>query len=1528
MKKTILISALALSLAIPAAVGQLTRQAASEHPTSVPPLSPVAYPLPASYRHIKQQPAENTLPLHVLGHIARKPADRAAGNLKSAPLRAASSRGKIEGYLSYVNCYSYPIYTTGWYTDMTSSSQTMLWGHARGKYQAGFMRADGKLQMFSHTTTQYGGVEGASTTIVDPADGSEISSNTYDLFEGLDQVVYTAAYDADNDVAYVVTMGKTTGSADLVRSFDPATGEFTTLGTLRDAEFPLAFGWCGADGLVYSIAEDGHLRSLNADTGRFTDLGSVGITTSGYSGAMTWSPRDNAFFVILDNEDELPAIYLLPVTGANASSLGVRANSETWSVLVCMDENVGADAPMAVTSLSAEFAGASLNGKLTFAMPSETVEGDALTGTVYAAVFVDGVEKQTVSGGASSAVNSVNLTLTEGAHNISVRTYIVVSGKRVDGQTSSLDIYVGNDTPKAPASVTFNKNRVTWSAVTEGEHGGYVDVSGITYDVYVDDVKMNSAPLTGTTCEVTIPNNGLVTHYAAVTATAAGKTSQKALSAGLVLTDALSIPCTIAPEEGERDLSDAVIAMFAAIDANRDDRTWLYDNQQPFTGGFYYLASVDNDADDWLVLPAMNFPTAGFYRFTMEASALDHYFASDETFEVGVGKTRTAAAMNVFTDRVTIAKSPSFTSFDFVFEVTEPGVNYIAVHAVTPANHYRLYVRNFHVESSSAGETTPAVVTGLTAVARDRGELLADVRFTMPTVDIKGNALPASENVDVRVYTAAGQNEVSALPGKAVETTVPLEQGDNIIYVSTLAGGEIGSTANVEVYGGVDIPATVSINRAVSADNRSMTLTWTVPETGVNGGYVNPDACSYVIYRYLSAGGNWVRYATVDEPTYTFSVDSDEAQAIHQFGVLAVSAAGSADVYATASAVLGRPYTLPMVEPFEADGEAVNLKYEPYLIENLGELYPSWTFADPTIASDNAANESGNALCAYYIGSGQLTMPKFSTVGADNAKLAMSLYLGPEGVDHIELFGSTDDAEMIFLDEFFGATADGWVTKLISLPAALQGKQWVAVTIRVTNLDYSHYFLMDRFEVRNFDGREMAITDIQGPTRGNIGEILSLRATVTNLGNVDAPQPGLTAGLYKGGKRVADMIVADVEGDQTMKPEDKAVYLLSMELTDRIALGDYVVRVSLTEADLDPDNNLRTANLRVLNENVPVVSDLKAELGDEGDVQLSWTVPVTVESFESIEPWSFEAALRDFTNLDNDGRPVYGLSGIVYPGKYDPKAFQVIDIKSSPALTSHSGQHIIAALAPSSTGGGSADDYLISPEITAGSDVAFWGRLITTEFGEESVELLASSTVADDPEAFTLVESFSLTETRWERFEAKLPADARYFALRYSGYFEDKFGVLLDDIAYSPVAPRAVVESYSVNRDGNEIAAGVTLTAYKDLKVPVGFHSYTVKAYARLGAKLVAGKESDSYAVTVDGSGAADAADLGGADISATDGRIIFRGFAADTAFAVYMADGRIAAAGTVDAPEAFVAVAPGFYVVTCGNVTAKLLVD
>ena len=90
--------------------------------------------------------------------------------------------------------------------------------------------------------------------------------------------------------------------------------------------------------------------------------------------------------------------------------------------------------------------------------------------------------------------------------------------------------------------------------------------------------------------------------------------------------------------------------------------------------------------------------------------------------------------------------------------------------------------------------------------------------------------------MDLRLYSAAGHHDVCALPGKAVETTVPLEQGDNIIYVSTLVGGAIGSTANVEVYGGVDIPATVNINRIVSADNRSMTLTWTVTETGINGG--------------------------------------------------------------------------------------------------------------------------------------------------------------------------------------------------------------------------------------------------------------------------------------------------------------------------------------------------------------------------------------------------------------------------------------------------------------------------------------------------------------------------------------------------------------------------------------------------------------------------------------------------------------------------------------------------------------------
>lgn len=1528
MKKTILISAVAMLLAFPAASGQLSRQEAALSAPTVPAMGKT-YPVPASYSHIRRVPAEAAGPLQTALTAGRKPAQRDATKHKAPLLRAASVRGNVQGYLTYVQSLTYPVLNTGWYGGITASTQTALWTTPRGIYQAGFMRADGKVQAFSHVSVSSGGdaisVQSASSTVFDPADGTVVGTTDFDLFEGLDKVVYNAAYDSDNDIAYVVTMGATSTSADLIRSYDPATGEFTTLGTLRAAEFPLAMGWCGADGLVYSITEDGHLRSLDADTGKFTDLVAMNVSFAGYSGSMTWSPRDNAFFVILDNENEMPGVYLVTTAG-QVTTLGERSNVETWSMLVCMDENVSAEAPMAVDGLSADFEGASLSGKLHFTMPAETVEGTVLSGTVYAVISVDGVEKTTVSGAKGSEKTS-DITVTEGLHKISVRTYTVAGGKRVDGQTASIDVYVGNDVPKAPATVTFNQTRVNWTAVTEGVHGGYFDASAVTYDVYIDDVKVNSTPLTQTYCDVTIPDNGLVTHYAAVTATAAGKTSERAVSAGLVLDTALPIPCTIAPEEGERDLSAAVVALFRTMNANGDNKTWLYDQQQPFTGGFYYLASSDNDADDWLVLPAMKFPKAGFYRFTMEASALDHYFATNETFEVGIGKELKPEAMRVFTDRITVEKSASFTNFDFVFEVTEPGVQYIAIHCVTPADHYRLYVRNFHVEATSAAGNTPAAVTGLSATARARGELTADVRFTMPTTDISGKELPKNEEVKVRVYTDAGQNEVSALPGAAVETTVPIKQGDNIIYVSTLSGTAVGSTATVEIYGGVDIPDSVDITGRVSADNLSLTLTWTVPETGVNGGYVNPDACTFKIYRYLSAGSNWVEYDSVEEPSYTFTVGADDAQDIYQFGVLPVSAAGSTNVFATASAVLGRPYTLPMDEKFEAEGENVNLKYEPYLIEPLAEYYPSWTFADPSILSDKTANESGNALVGYYIGSGQITLPKFSTVGVDNVKLALSLYLGTEGVDKIEIYGSTDDAEMIFLNEFAGGTADGWVTKLVSLPAALQNKQWVAVTIRITNLSYDHYFLMDRFEVKNFDGREMGLTEVAGPTRGNIGEIISLNATVENLGNVAAPQPELTAGLYKGGKRVADMVVADVEGNQNMAPGDKAVYVLSLELTEEIATGDYVVRVSLPQSDLDPSNNSATATMRVLNENVPVVTDLTAELTD-GDVVLTWSEPVTTERFETPEPWSFDEKLRDFTNIDRDGRQIYGLSGMEYPGKYSPKAFQIVDVTTSAALTSHSGRQVIMALAPSSTGGGSADDWLISPEVKGGSKVSFWARLLGMDFGAEEIELLASSTAADSPEAFTLVEKFSVEKLLWTGFEATLPADARYFALHYNGYYEDKFGVLIDDIAYSPVAPRAEVESYTVSRDGGELSSGVTLTAYRDRQVPVGFHRYTVRTTARVDGKLLTGNESDAYAVTVEGSGAADAAGLSSAAISVRDGKVMFTGFAAGTAFAIYAADGRTAAAGIIEADKAFVAVAPGFYVVACGNATAKVVVD
>ena len=100
--------------------------------------------------------------------------------------------------------------------------------------------------------------------------------------------------------------------------------------------------------------------------------------------------------------------------------------------------------------------------------------------------------------------------------------------------------------------------------------------------------------------------------------------------------------------------------------------------------------------------------------------------------------------------------------------------------------------------------------------------------------------------------------------------------------------------------------------------------------------------------------------------------------------------------------------------------------------------------------------------------------------------------------------------------------------------------------------------------------------------------------------------------------------------------------------------------------------------------------------------------------------------------------------------------------------------------------GGQADDWLVSPEVKGGSEVKFFMTSLATQY-EETLRVMVSTT-DDELDSFKPLETFVTKAAGWNLYEVKLPEDAKHFALHYVS--NDKFGLCIDDIVYSPVSPK------------------------------------------------------------------------------------------------------------------------------------------
>lgn len=1409
----------------------------------------------------------------------------------------------LQGFLKASSVENYP---KGWYDVNVNGKVDFLFTSTELMGSCGFVRNDRICQF---TTIYNYGYYWFYYSEYDLTDGSklyEVELSDSDMRN----YVINCTYDKTEDMVYMQSYSKNYTTM-AWSTFNPETRERTYLNNSLswDDNRVVAIGADPRNHKIYGIKDSGSYVEINKLSGEVSEISQLALSPAEYSQTMEYAPIEKGFVWAAMLSDNTSGFVRVEPTTGETTLLGLMEAQNQFLQLYCPDEDAVDTAPN-IPEVGYQFDGPALTGKITVTLPGKTFGGESISSgkDIEAVVSFDDVESFTLKG-KPGAVLEKEVTLTQGEHKMGVKCHFTNSEEY--SPLRNVEFYTGYDNPTPPTGVSISNNIVKWTAPKTSVHGGYVDYDNLKYKVYLNDIELTPDPITKTHYIFESPTS-LAIYYANVYAIANDMESEPGVSNGVKYGDLLGFPFSISPTSEE-------FSLLTVVDGNNDGYSWrFFDGRNSL---YYNVGGSSEQADEWLIFPKADFSDADhLYRFSFEVMSL--LTSRPEDFEIWL-----LSGYDPTTDQVVkIADYPSYgndswTKESFKFRVPESGVYAIAVHCTTPEG-FQLSMRNFSGEKTADTPKAPAECKGVTIEGAANGQLSAVATFYAPTKAIDGSALDTKTEIRVIARTDAGEGVANVLPGKQGTVEFPCLQGNNkVILVAANDGGE-GMGTQYSVFAGQEKPGKVqNLKKVISDDNLSMTITWDPPTAGESGGYINPDEVGYYIYNVNDDELSFLEDIGTNR-SYTYSVEPG-SQSVEQLAVgpYNVAGAASSDTFRGVSAILGTPLSLPVEETFNW-GIPTHL---PLLISKPNSNYSaSWGLGDPTaIVYDALTSDYG---CMYAQPSvtgeslGRVEIPRISTLGYENACFSYRVYRFPQG-GVVRLLGKANDMDnFVEIGEINTAIGTkGYVDELYKLPESLQNKSWIALAIECyfDCESTTTYVIIDEYSIVDIPDNDIYVAYVGGDTRAKVDEPAHFTATVGNRGK-ETQVSTITWDVISDGVVIysEEGVVSPLDPEET---EDEEFSFTP----DYSLAGKYVeVRATVTaEPDDSQANNSLSASLAVMMVERPVVRDLTVTSGENAAALLSWSRPITQkpvrESFESLEDGSYDEDLNGWLNVDKDGKEVCAISGLDIEDAGVAKAWQVVDSSIDTMMTADDGSKLLIAMTPSDES--AANDWLISPEIKGGSDVVFSAQILSSSYPED-FELWVSSSSRNDSD-FSKLAEFNKAEYGWETYMVTLPADAKYFAIRYCSI--DQFGMMIDNIEYVPAdSEEYEIVRYNVYKDGDKLAA-TDSEGYEDKAVTEGeLYTYHVTPVI-----LVDGAEVESYA-------SSDVLYLANGVGNITTGRyvrankqsILISGFAGKRV-AIYSVDGMRIKSCTLSSDRYSIHVPAGIYMVTIENTTYKLIV-
>ncbi len=522
--------------------------------------------------------------------------------------------------------------------------------------------------------------------------------------------------------------------------------------------------------------------------------------------------------------------------------------------------------------------------------------------------------------------------------------------------------------------------------------------------------------------------------------------------------------------------TEGEFGMLTTLDANGDGMTWHYNSsalQAPWSkrkDGKY------TDCNDWVWLPAINFfnvdkqyqLTFNMWSNMARNSATGSYPHSDLDVWIGTAATPDSMKQKIF-------ETKDFSNYagrngeDTVRQKAtfgvpgKAGTYYIGFHCGTKYDdsQWQYWINHIAVDETTGSVAAPKKVIDAVITPGDSGALKANVKFTMPTVDMANNALPTDKNLTATVKSPVETITLQKKPGEQFDSDIRTLQGNN--HLTIQVDGDIeGDTVGYDVYTGEVRPMRVhNLKGVLTPDNMEYTLTWTAPTEGQDSGYVDFDNLKYDIYKYNSSTYDYDSLTTVGHAfQYTYKTTPADGLKTVRLAVFARSNAGvSQDDFNWADKdriyvmdMVGKPYETPVTETFDnqkAQYGPVQVQYP--TIDYMGH----WQYQDPSLilADDNKSALVGSNNLEADATIGRVAIAKFSTEDKDSMFLNVKV-LSYESQDslmrfYVRKYGDNDPLNLTKLGDVLLDTISGtkWMNVEFRIPDAYLHQPWIQIVV-------------------------------------------------------------------------------------------------------------------------------------------------------------------------------------------------------------------------------------------------------------------------------------------------------------------------------------------------------------------------------------------------------------------------------------------------------------------------------------------------